>query len=117
MIPWTPFQFGGVWDSFYESCNEETQETIDRRLDFLLEKGNQAREPISKHLSDGIFELRAKDARFLYYFAPEKAIVFVHCIIKKRSDVPQGDIDLAKERRNLIQNEEMGGGNLHEITN
>lgn len=41
-------------------------------LDLLEENGPQLREPYSKHLEDGIFELRAKQGsditRVLYFF-------------------------------------------------
>ena len=41
-------------------------------LDVLEEKGNELREPYSKHLEDGIFELRGKVgndiSRVLYFF-------------------------------------------------
>ena len=41
-------------------------------IELLQEKGNQLREPYSKHLDDGIFELRCKVGsnitRVLYFF-------------------------------------------------
>ncbi len=96
---WTAYQYGKVWDDCYASCDQDTQETIERRLDFLCEKGNLTRPPISKHLEDGIFELRAKHARLLFYFGGNRMIVFVHAIIKKTRAVPRDDIQIAKQRR------------------
>lgn len=100
---WSAYQYREVWDDLYNGCDAETRETADRRLDFLQEQGNNSRPPISKHLDDGIFELRAKHARFLFYFSDLRSIVFVHAIIKKRSNVPREDIEIAKNRRTAIR--------------
>jgi phage-related protein len=103
MFVWTGLQYKDVWDTYYESCDTDTQATIDRRFDYLMQNGNRCREPVSKHLDDGIFELRAKDARLLYYFSGSRTIIFVHALTKKRGEVPRPDIDLAKYRRNEIR--------------
>ena len=103
MTPWIPWQYEKVWDEFYVQCGTDTQETIDFRLDQLLEKGNLAREPVSKHLDGDIFELRAKDVRILFYFGASRTIVFVHALIKKRGDVPRRDIELAHTRKTEIE--------------
>ncbi len=103
MFFWKPYQYRSVFDDLYTLCDQDTRDTIDVRLDRLIELGNRARSPISTNLEDGIFELRAKDARFLYYFGFRREIIFVHAIIKKRSDVPRKDILLAKKRRDLIE--------------
>lgn len=100
---WAAYQYGTIWDDLYSSCDEDTQCTIDHRLDALREKGNQAREPISKHLEDGIFELRAKDKRFLFYFSEGRSVVFVHGFIKKRNEVLRAHIEKAKQRRDEIR--------------
>lgn len=95
MIQWTPLQVQGAWDSLFNACDQDTQETLLRRLDFLIERGNTAREPISKSLGKGLFELRAKNARALFYFGPNRTIIFVHGLIKKRMDIPKRDIEMA----------------------
>lgn len=96
---WKALQYDSVWDSVYGACDQGTQETIERRFGNLLEQGNLAREPVSKYLQDGIFELRAKDARFFFYFGAAKTIIFVHAILKRTRKVPPEDIGLAKRRR------------------
>ncbi|MFQ5779442.1 MAG: type II toxin-antitoxin system RelE/ParE family toxin [Nitrospiria bacterium] len=103
MYIWKPFQYNNVFEDFYATCDEDTQGAIDHRLDRLIDRGNLAREPISKPLGDGIFELRAKSARLLYYFGFNREIIFVHALHKKRYDVPKRDIDLAKKYRDLIE--------------
>lgn len=61
------------------------------------------REPYSKHLDDGIFELRCKVGsnitRVLYFFYYEGTIVLTNGFVKKTQKTPLGEIALAKERR------------------
>lgn len=102
MLRWVPYQFKAVWSDLYQQCDRDTQETLDARMDLLLELGNRARRPVSEHLGNGIFELRAKNVRMLFYFGPERTIIFVHGITKKRRDVPRTDIELAERRRRMI---------------
>lgn len=69
----------------------------------LEEKGNQLREPYSKALKDGIFELRAKVgsdiSRVLYFFYYEGRIILTHGFIKKTQKTPQSEIEKAKQYR------------------
>jgi len=70
----------------------------------LLEAGgNNLREPYSKHLSDGIFELRAKVgsdiSRVLYFFVIGKCAILTHGFIKKTDGTPPGELNRAKECR------------------
>ena len=56
-------------------------------LGILQEKGNMLREPYSKHLDDGIFELRCKFGsditRVLYFFYYEGKIILTNGFVKK----------------------------------
>lgn len=62
-------------------------------LVILQEKGNMLREPYSKHLDDGIFELRCKFGsdivRILYFFFYEGKIVLTNGFVKKRNKTCQ----------------------------
>jgi phage-related protein len=100
---WSTFQCDKVWDNIYSQCDEDTQLLLDRRLDFLREKGNLSGRPISAPLKDGIFELRAKIVRMLFYFEIGQMIIFVHGIMKKTGNLPPADIELAKKRRTEIR--------------
>jgi phage-related protein len=80
---------------------------LDRRLDFLQEHGNLSGRPVSAALGDGIFELRANQARMLFYFGTKHDIIFVHCLIKKTRRVPREDIELAKKNRAKISMHEL----------
>ncbi len=72
-------------------------------LSILQEKGNSLREPYSKHLDDGIFELRCKVGsnitRVLYFFYYERKIILTNGFVKKTQKTPPEEIRLAKERR------------------
>lgn len=69
-------------------------------INVLEEKGNQLREPYSKHLDDGIFEIRGKVGtditRVLYFFYYGKKIIMTNGFIKKTQETPKQEIRLAK---------------------
>ncbi len=72
-------------------------------INVLEEKGNQLREPYSKHLDDGIFEIRGKVGtditRVLYFFYSGKKIIITNGFIKKTQETPRHEIRLAKSYR------------------
>lgn len=101
---------------FYEEKNgdcpvEEFMNSLDVKmrakmvglLELLEEKGNQLREPYSKPIDDGIFEIRCKVGnnitRVLYFFYYEGKIVLTNGFVKKTQKTPSEEIKLAKERR------------------
>lgn len=60
-------------------------------------------EPYSKHLEDGIFELRAQQgnniARALYFFRVGQKIIITNGFIKKTKKTPKSELNLAKKYR------------------
>lgn len=72
-------------------------------VDVLEQYGNSLREPYSKPLGDGIFELRAKVgtniSRVLYFFYHEGRIILTHGFVKKTQKTPPSEIKKAKECR------------------
>ena len=74
-------------------------------LHLLEELGNLAREPLSKPLDDGIFELRTIEGgnivRILYFFDRDKIIVATNGFVKKTRKTPPNENALAKERRQI----------------
>jgi len=72
-------------------------------LEWLEEKDNQLREPYSKMLDDGIFEIRCTVGnditRVVYFFYYEGKIILINGFIKKTQKTPSGQIKLAKGRR------------------
>lgn len=72
-------------------------------LEILQEKGTLLREPYSKHLQDGIFELRVKlgsdTTRILYFFYQNGRIILTNGFVKKTQKTPKKEISLAQKRK------------------
>lgn len=79
------------------------QAKIFHELILLENYGNELREPHSKSLGDGIFEVRAKHSsditRVLYFFFVGKKIVLTNGFVKKTQKTPPEQIELAKKYR------------------
>lgn len=90
-------------EDFILSQNLKMRAKIVGLLNILEEKGNALREPYSKHLNDGIFELRCKVGnditRILYFFYYEGKIILTNGFVKKTNKTPSLEIKLAKQRR------------------
>lgn len=69
----------------------------------LEEYGNMAREPLSKQLTDHIFELRTilgnNIVRILYFFDNDRIIIATNGFAKKTKKTPRREIELAEKRR------------------
>ena len=78
-------------------------------LEFLEERGPALREPYSKALGDGIFEVRAKQgsdiSRVLYFFVVGKKIILTSGFVKKTQKTPSREIEKAKRYRADYQKE------------
>lgn len=89
-------------EEFLDSVNPKMRAKIFGLLGILQEKGNMLREPYSKHLEDGIFELRCKFGsditRVLYFFYYEGKI-YDERLCKKTQKTPKEEIQIAKDRR------------------
>lgn len=74
-----------------------------RAIDLLEEFGPTLREPVSKHISDGIFELRATlgsdTSRVLYFFIHKGKVVLTHGFVKKSRKIPPRELAKAREYR------------------
>jgi len=91
-------------EDFINSLDIKMSAKIYRTLQMLEVNGPALREPYSKHLDDGIFEIRVKLgsnlSRVLYFFYIEKRIVATHGFIKKTQKTPKEEIERAKLYRN-----------------
>ena len=74
-------------EEFILSQDVKMRAKLFRLLELLEEKGNTLREPNSKSLDDGIFEIRAKQGsnitRVLYFFYIGNKIILTNGFIKK----------------------------------
>jgi hypothetical protein len=63
------------------------QAKIFKNLELLEIRGNELREPFSKHIEDGIFEIRNKVGNditgIFYFFVIEQKIILTNGFIKK----------------------------------
>ena len=90
-------------EEFIDSLDVKMRAKMIGLLELLEEKGNQLREPYSKPIDDGIFEIRCKVGnnitRVLYFFYYEGKIILTNGFIKKTQKTSPEEIKLAKERR------------------
>ena len=88
---------------FLDNSNVKMRNKMLMLMSVLQEKGNNLREPYSKHIDDGIFELRCKlgsdISRVLYFFYHKGKIVMTNAFIKKQQKTPKNEIALAKQYR------------------
>ena len=79
-------------------------------LEFLESKGPALREPYSKPLGDGVFEIRAKQGsditRVLYFFVVGQKIILTNGFVKKTPRTPPSEIERAKRYRIDYQSRE-----------
>jgi hypothetical protein len=69
-------------------------------LEWLRIRGNQLREPQSKSLGEGLFELRGKQVRIFYVFRPGRRAVVLGGMVKKQTEIPP---DLLNRMRALAK--------------
>ncbi len=93
---------------FLDSLSLKERAKIFAYIEKLVELKNSGihpKENLSKHLGDGIFELRVsfenRIARSLYFYEADKQIIFTHGFIKKEQKTPKNEIERAKTIRNL----------------
>ena len=74
-----------------------------RAIEILKAGGTAVREPYSKHLDDGIFEVRAQIgsniSRVLFFFFDGQRFILTHGFIKKTQKTPPSEIERAKKYR------------------
>ena len=90
-------------EEFILSQDVKMRAKLFRLLELLEEKGNTLREPYSKSLDDGIFEIRAKQGnnitRVLYFVYVGNKIILTNGFVKKSQKTPPSEIALAKKYR------------------
>ena len=90
-------------EEFILNQDKKMQAKILRMITLLERFGNNLRESYSKHLSDGIFELRAQvgnnATRTLYFFLGQDKAILTNGFVKKTQRTPLKEILTAKKRR------------------
>lgn len=89
---------------FIQAQSTKMQAKILSEIELLEEYGNELDGRYTKHLDEGIFELRIKFAsditRILYFFHIGKRIILTNGFVKKTQKTPIKEIELAKKYRN-----------------
>ena len=106
-----------VWD-FLEGLRIKAATNKDARIqhtqaslyiELLQQNGTHLNENITKHLEDGIWELRPGNNRVFYFFFQDDVFVLLHQIRKKSQKTPKREIEKAKrERDDYLSRKENG---------
>lgn len=88
-------------EDFIRGLEKKMQSKALATIDLLAEYGNQLREPYSKSMGDGLFELRIKFSsdisRIFYFFIVDNKIILTNGFIKKTVKTPKTELDLARK--------------------
>ena len=90
-------------EELLDTLNPKMKAKIFGMLVILQEKGNRLREPYSKHVEDGIFELWCKFGsditRVMYFFFDRGKIILTNGFVKKTQKTPKKEIERAEAIR------------------
>lgn len=83
-------------EEFLRTLDSKARAKTVREIGLLREFGTELREPYSKFLQDGIFELRIRFSsdsfRVFYFFCRGRTIVLTNAFIKKTNKTPSGEL-------------------------
>lgn len=88
---------------FLKTLDDKLMAKMVKTIELLAVNGTDLREPYSKPLRNGIFEVRAKvgtdAARVLYFFVIGKKIILTNGFVKKTQKTPAKEIETAEKYR------------------
>ena len=96
-----------VWE-FLENLRIKSVSNKDARIqhkqaslyiELLQQNGTRLNDNITKHLEDGIWELRPGNNRVFYFFYENNTFVLLHQFRKKSQKTPKREIKKAKSER------------------
>ena len=96
-----------LWN-FLEELREKSATSKDARIQYkqiglyiqlLQDNGTRLQENITKHIDDGIWELRPGNNRVFYFFFKDDTFVLLHHFQKKSQKTPRREIEKAKSER------------------
>lgn len=94
-------------EDFLDSLDLKMRSKALHSLALLEEFGNRLQMPHSKAMGDGLFELRIKFSsdisRIFYFFVVNNKIILTNGFIKKSQKTPPGEIELAKNTRQIMR--------------
>jgi len=67
--------------------------------EFLEDYGTRLDEKVTKHLDDGIWELRPGNNRVMFFYFKDDTFVLLHHFRKKTQKTPKREIEKAKSER------------------
>jgi len=91
-------------ETFIEKLNEKEIAKTIRTIELLEEFGNSLGMPHSKHIDDGLLELRIRgkrEIRIFYCFNKTKAVL-LHAFIKKTQKTPEKELNKAKAAKSNL---------------
>lgn len=88
---------------FIDSLPLKMKAKVFSRIELLEEYGPMLGMPFSRHLRDGIYELRTVQSgdinRILYFFVVGKRVILTHGFTKKTQRTPDREISKAEKAR------------------
>ncbi|MCL2147416.1 MAG: type II toxin-antitoxin system RelE/ParE family toxin [Synergistaceae bacterium] len=88
-------------ETFLDSLDLKMRVKALGSIDILAEFGNKLREPYSKAIGKGLYELRIKFAgditQIFYFFIVDNRIILTNGFIKKTQKTPPSEIALARK--------------------
>ncbi|MDR1017481.1 MAG: type II toxin-antitoxin system RelE/ParE family toxin [Lachnospiraceae bacterium] len=72
---------------------------ISYAIELLTIRGTRNSSDVTKHIQDGIWELRPGGNRILYFFFGEDKFILLHMFRKKTQKTPKREIEKAKRER------------------
>lgn len=92
-------------ETFLESLNAKEIAKVIRTIELLEEFGNDLGMPHSRHLSDGLLELRIRGTREvrIFYCFHKKQAVLLHACIKKTQKTLDKELVKARDAKAQLQ--------------
>jgi phage-related protein len=89
---------------FIESLTEKEIAKVIRTIELLEEFGNKLGMPHSRHMDDGLLELRVRgkrEIRIFYCFNKNK-VILLHACVKKTQTTPEKELSKARKAKDNL---------------
>jgi len=90
-------------EEFINKLPLKEKEKILAYISELLKEGHNLRRPMADYLGHGIYELRPKNNRILYFFFLRDSAVLLHAIKKKTYKIPESDLNICIKRKSQVE--------------